>query len=102
MDNFLNIKDIKGIDYYMLGGETCRKKTAFGFNGTLENIKFFNSALDEETVKKMTTNAVTGHLIYTANDTTGSNYFRIPVLYTLAMVGYFQALTLVTVELMIS
>ncbi|HFQ9070759.1 sialidase family protein, partial [Streptococcus pneumoniae] len=82
VDNFLNIKDIKGIDYYMLGGVKRAGKTAFGFNGTLENIKFFNSALDEETVKKMTTNAVTGHLIYTANDTTGSNYFRIPVLYT--------------------
>ncbi|MQQ65439.1 sialidase [Streptococcus mitis] len=82
VDNFLSIKDIKGIDYYMLGGVKRAGKTAFGFNGTLENIKFFNSALDEETVKKMTTNAVTGHLIYTANDTTGSNYFRIPVLYT--------------------
>ncbi|MCE2618901.1 MULTISPECIES: sialidase domain-containing protein [Streptococcus] len=82
VDNFLNIKDIKGIDYYMLGGVKRAGKTAFGFNGTLENIKFFNSALDEETVKKMTTNVVTGHLIYTANDTTGSNYFRIPVLYT--------------------
>lgn len=82
VDNFLNIKDIKGIDYYMLGGVKRAGKTAFGFNGTLENIKFFNSALDEETIKKMTTNAVTGHLIYTANDTTGSNYFRIPVLYT--------------------
>lgn len=52
MDNFLSIKDIKGIDYYMLGGVKRAGKTAFGFNGTLENIKFFNSALDEETVKK--------------------------------------------------
>ena len=39
----------------MLGGVKRAGKTAFGFNGTLENIKFFNSALDEETVKKMTT-----------------------------------------------
>ncbi|HDV6242964.1 TPA: sialidase, partial [Staphylococcus pseudintermedius] len=68
----------------VIGGVNREGKNSFGFNGTIENIKIFNNALDENTIKSMTKNDITQRLIYKANDETHSNYFRIPSLYTLS------------------
>ncbi|EMW5749851.1 exo-alpha-sialidase [Enterococcus faecalis] len=84
VEHYLTLNDIKGIDSFVLGGVKRSEKIDFGFNGNIENIKVYNQALEVAKVEKMTKSQVTSHLIYTANDTTGSNYFRIPVLYTLS------------------
>lgn len=83
VEHYLTLNDIKGIDSFVLGGVKRSEKIDFGFNGNIENIKVYNQALEASVVEKMTKSQVTSHLIYTANDATGSNYFRIPVLYTL-------------------
>lgn len=84
VDHYLTLDDIKGINSYVLGGVNRSEKIDFGFNGNIENIKVYNQALEAAIVEKMTKSQVTSHLIYTANDATGANYFRIPVLYTLS------------------
>ncbi|HHU6750750.1 TPA: sialidase domain-containing protein [Staphylococcus pseudintermedius] len=84
INNFLMLSDIKGVDSFVIGGVNREGKNSFGFNGTIENIKIFNNALDENTIKSMTANNITQRLIYQADDETHSNYFRIPSLYTLS------------------
>ncbi|MFS5201036.1 exo-alpha-sialidase [Streptococcus agalactiae] len=84
VDHYLTLDDIKGINSFVLGGVKRSEKVDFGFNGVIENIKVYNQALEAAVVEKMTKTQITSHLIYTANDATGSNYFRIPVLYTLS------------------
>ncbi|ANQ82112.1 sialidase domain-containing protein [Staphylococcus pseudintermedius] len=84
INNFLMLSNINGLDSFVIGGVNREGKNSFGFNGTIENIKIFNNALDENTIKSMTKNDITQRLIYKANDETHSNYFRIPSLYTLS------------------
>ncbi|MCZ9599369.1 MULTISPECIES: sialidase family protein [Lactobacillus] len=82
MTNFLGIKDIQGIDTYMLGGVNRAGKLDFGFDGKVNQFKVFGNALSQNQLEELTSNSISNHLIYKANDETGSNYFRIPVLYT--------------------
>ncbi|WP_238989647.1 sialidase family protein [Staphylococcus sp. MI 10-1553] len=84
INHFLQFSDIKGLDTFVIGGVNREGKNSFGFNGTIENIKIFSNALDENTIKSMTKNDITQRLVYQADDETHSNYFRIPSLYTLS------------------
>lgn len=81
---YLRLDEIKGIDSFIIGGVRRSGKIDFGFKGLIQNIKLYNQALESAVVEKMTKNSVFSRHIYTANDSTGSNYFRIPVLYTLS------------------
>lgn len=82
MTNFLEIKDIQGVDSYLLGGVNRSGKLDFGFDGKINQFKVFDNALSQTQLEGLTSNSISHHLIYKANDETGSNYFRIPVLYT--------------------
>ncbi|WP_159795389.1 sialidase family protein [Streptococcus halichoeri] len=82
--HYLGPKNIQGLSAFVLGGVKRAQKMAYGFKGTIESAKVYDQALDATSLENITTNQITDHLIYTANDTTGSNYFRIPVLYTLS------------------
>lgn len=84
MEPYLSLNDIKGINSFVIGGVNRSGKVDFGFNGDIENLKIYNKALDATRLEKITRNEVSSHLIYKANDVTRSNYFRIPVLYTLS------------------
>ncbi|MCJ0588646.1 sialidase, partial [Enterococcus cecorum] len=44
----------------------------------------YNSALSDQQLENLTANEVKETLIFKSNDETGSNYFRIPSLYTLS------------------
>lgn len=84
VDRYLTLDDIKGVNSVVLGGVRRSGKIDFGFTGHLESLKIYNRALEAAAVEQMTRNHLTSRLIYKANDATGSNYFRIPVLYTLS------------------
>ncbi|UXR54182.1 sialidase family protein [Staphylococcus schleiferi] len=84
LDKFLKLNDIKGLDSIVIGGVNREGTNKFGFNGTIENIKIYNYPLNEKNLENKTQNNISNHLVYKANDATGSNYFRIPVLYTLS------------------
>ena len=81
---YIGIFDINGIDKFVLGGVNRQGNLAFNFEGTIEELEIYNEVLGDEILEEKTNIETPGRLIYKANDSTGSNYFRIPVLYTLS------------------
>ncbi len=91
VDKFKPINNISGINKYMLGGVDREGNTAFNFYGKIDLFEIYNQALPEEYLKEKTQITAPGKLIYKAGDSTGSNYFRIPVLYTFSNGRVFSA-----------
>lgn len=84
VDDFKAIRDIVGINSVYLGGVNREGSIAFNFSGEIADVKMYNSALSDQQLENLTANEVKETLIFKSNDETGSNYFRIPSLYTLS------------------
>lgn len=84
VDTYKGIFDINGIDKFVLGAVNRQGSLAFNFEGTIDELEIYNDVLADEILEEKTDIKTPGKLIYKSNDSTGSNYFRIPVLYTLS------------------
>ena len=76
--------DITGINNITLGATIRNGSVAYPYSGTISNVKIYSTPLSDE--KLMETTGVIKHdfEIFYAGDGTGSNYYRIPTLLTLA------------------
>ena len=83
VDKFKSIRDILGINNIRLGGVNREGTNAYSFKGQINDIKFYNKALSDEELLNLTHNSSSDTLIFKAGDSTKSNYFRIPAMYTL-------------------
>lgn len=80
VSNFKPINEIFGLNDIRLGGVDRSGNNAYGFDGTINDIKFYNEAISDTNLLAMTENQEENHLIFKAGDATESNYFRIPTL----------------------
>lgn len=83
VDAFQFINDITGVDNVTLGGTNRQGTISYPFGGTINNIKIYNTILSDAELKTATGVTSYGTNIFSAGDTTNSDYFRIPALLTL-------------------
>lgn len=83
VDVYKFINDITNVDNVMLGGTKRQGIVAYPFGGTIGNVKVYSTVLSDEDLKTMTGITSYGTNIFSAGDTTNSDYFRIPALLTL-------------------
>ena len=78
------ISDITGINNIALGSTIRGGSAAYPYEGTISNVKIYDTPLSDEELLLVTSATTYGSKIFYAGDGTGSNYYRIPTLLTLA------------------
>lgn len=81
--DFKFFNDITNLDKISLGGTIRAGAVNYPFGGTIYDCKIYNNVLSDNELKSITSETNYGIKIFNDEDTTNSNYFRIPSLLTL-------------------
>lgn len=84
VDDWKFINDITGVNNIALGATIRSGAAAYPFGGTIADVKIYDTPLGDEELLLATSATTYGSMIFYAGDGTGSNYYRIPTLLTLA------------------
>ena len=78
------LSDITGVNNISLGGTVRQGKVAYPFNGKINKVTVYKDNLNDQVLSDITAATVYGKQIFSANDGSGSNYYRIPAMLTLS------------------
>lgn len=81
--DFKFFNNITNLDKVSLGGTIRSGAVTYPFGGTIHDYKIYSNVLSDSELKSMTSETTYGTKIFNDEDTTNSNYFRIPSLLTL-------------------